>query len=201
MCNLYRMTKNATEVAHWFDAVNEVGGANTAGEVYPGTPGLVMAQGKVKACTWGFPLHRKGAKGQPLKPKPVNNTRTDKLGSPFWKASFEKRRCLIPVSAFAEAEGERGAMTRTWFSHPEDDLLAIAGIWRWSEEWGAVYSMVMTEACLDVEGVHDRSPVIVAAADRATWLGDDPGAALALCRPWEGGLLVDRTDEPWAGRR
>ena len=29
--------------------------------------------------TWGFPLVLKGKNGQPLKPKPVNNARTDKL--------------------------------------------------------------------------------------------------------------------------
>ena len=201
MCNLYRMTKNPDEVAKWFAAVNEADGSNFGAEVYSGYPGLVVAEGKMKACTWGFPLHRTGAKGQPLKPRPVNNTRADKLGSPFWKASFEKRRCLIPVSAFAEAEGEAGAKTRTWFSHPDDDLLAIGGIWRWSEEWGAVYSMMMTEACIEVEGIHDRMPVILTRDEQAAWLGDDPDAARALCRPWPGGLRVERTDEPWSGRR
>ncbi|MEB3415501.1 SOS response-associated peptidase family protein [Alteriqipengyuania sp. WL0013] len=200
MCNLYRMTKNASEVAAWFDAVNEAAGGNWGAEVYPGTPGLVMAEGKVKACTWGFPLQRKGAKGQPLKPKPVNNTRTDKLGSPFWKSSFEKRRCLIPVEAFAEAEGEKGAKTRTWFSAPDADLLAIAGIWRWSEEWGAVYSMIMTEAAPEVEGVHDRSPVIIGADQRGAWLDGEPDEAFALCKPWQGGLEVERTDAPWVRR-
>jgi hypothetical protein len=66
--------------------------------------------------TWGFPLLLKGKSGQPLKPKPVNNAREDKLGTAFWRASFERRRCLIPVTAWAEAEGAKGAMTRTWYS-------------------------------------------------------------------------------------
>ena len=59
--------------------------------------------------TWGFPLTLKGKSGQPLKPKPVNNCRTDKLDSFMWKYSFQERRCVIPVTAFCEAEGEKGA--------------------------------------------------------------------------------------------
>jgi putative SOS response-associated peptidase YedK len=32
-----------------------------------------------------------------------------------------ERRCLIPVTAWAEAEGEKGSMTRTWYSlHGEE---------------------------------------------------------------------------------
>ena len=113
MCNLYRMTQTTDEIARLFDAVPDPG-ANYGAEVYPGYPGLVVAEGKARAMTWGFPLVLKGRQGQPLKPKPVTNAREDKLTTPFWKASFESRRCLIPVSAWAEAEGEQGRMTRTW---------------------------------------------------------------------------------------
>ena len=62
---------------------------------------------------WRFLLVLNGAKGQPLKPKPVNNTRADKLDSFMWRYSFQERRCLIPVSQFAEAEGGKGFKTRT----------------------------------------------------------------------------------------
>ena len=48
MCNLYRMTKNVAEVAAWFDAVEAAQGANFAEEVYPGYPGLVVAEGAVR---------------------------------------------------------------------------------------------------------------------------------------------------------
>lgn len=95
---------------------------------------------------WGFPLSLKSKKsGQPLKPKPVNNARTDKLSQFFWRDSFEKRRCLIPLTAWAEAEGPRGSMTRTWLSLPDAELFAVAGVWRSSDEWGDCYSMVMKD--------------------------------------------------------
>ncbi|MEC7420920.1 MAG: hypothetical protein VX648_00865, partial [Pseudomonadota bacterium] len=79
MCNLYRMTKNKDEVAQWFDAIDELGGANFGAEVFPGYPGAVVAEGRLAQMTWGFPLVLKGKNGQSLKPRPVNNARTDKL--------------------------------------------------------------------------------------------------------------------------
>ena len=200
MCNLYRMTRNVDEVAHLFDALAEVG-SNAGGEVYPGYPGMVLAEGRVKTMHWGFPLATRGAKGQLLKPRPINNARTDKLSGPFWKASFVARRCLIPLEAYAEAEGPKGGKTRTWVTVPGQDLFTAGGIWRWSEEWGEVYSMVMTEACVDMSGLHDRMPVIIAPEDRARWLEGPPEDAFSLCRPWLGALALDRTDEPWTGRK
>ena len=199
MCNLYRMTKNASEVAAWFGAVEGAGGANFAAEVYPGYTGLVVAEGAVRPMTWGFPLVLKGAKGQPLKPKPVNNARTDKLGGGFWRHAFEHRRCLIPLDAWAEAEGPKGRMTRTWLSLPDAPLFAVAGLWRPSDEWGDCYAMVMTDSAgTDAADVHERMPVLLAPEDHARWLTGTPDAAFGLCRGWEGPLTIARTSDPWA---
>ncbi len=199
MCNLYNMTKTTDEVAKWFGAVDALGGANFGIEVFPGYPGAVVAEGRLTQMTWGFPLAMKGRNGQPLKPKPVNNARADKLDSFFWRYSFEERRCLIPVTAWAEAEGPRGGKTRSWLSRPDAELFAVAGVWRDSEEWGRCYSMVMTEACGAAAECHSRMPVLLRDEDRARWTGGSPEEALDLCRPWEGPLTLDRTDEPWAG--
>ncbi len=201
MCNLYTLSNSKTEVADFFDAIAEDFGSNAPEEVYPGYPGTVVADGAVRQMVWGFPLARTGAKGQALKPRPVNNTRTDKLDSLFWRYSFAERRCLIPVTRFAEAEGPKGGKTRTWFADPDGGLLAAAGVWRGSDEWGDSYSMIMTEANDIVAPAHDRMPVLLPREDWSTWLGDDPAAARALCRPYSGALAVDRSSTPWAGPR
>lgn len=199
MCNLYRMTKNASEVAAWFDAVEAAQGANFAEEVYPGYSGLVVAEGQVRAMTWGFPLVLTGKQGQKLKPKPVNNARTDKLATFFWRHAFENRRCLIPLTGWAEAQGAKGRMTRTWLSLPDTQIFAAAGVWRPSDEWGACYSMVMTDSAgTAAADVHERMPVLLAPDDYAGWLGGPPNEALALCRPWDGPITIERTGEPWA---
>jgi putative SOS response-associated peptidase YedK len=193
------MSKASTEIANMFSA--EADPPGNAGEmVYPGYPGLVVAEGRVRQMTWGFPLTVKGKLGQPLKPKPVNNTRTDKLDGGFWRPSFHARRCLIPVTEFAEAEGERGAMTRTWFSLPDDETFAVAGLWRDTAEWGPAYSMVMTDACAHVADVHDRMPVILPRDAWADWLDGTADSARLLCQPYPEAMTVRRTTEPWVRR-
>jgi putative SOS response-associated peptidase YedK len=144
MCNLYRLNKPAADIAHLF-GVEATQGANYSEEVYPGYPGLVMAGRRLKVMNWGFPLVMTGRNGQKLKPKPVTNARDDKLSTAFWRASFESRRCLIPVSAWAEPEGEAGQMTRTWYSLPGGEPLrwlvyggrrrngAMPTPWSWSK--------------------------------------------------------------------
>jgi len=153
----------------------------------------------VEGMTWGFPLRLKGMKPG-SKPKPINNARADKLDSHMWRYSFEERRCLIPVSRFAEAEGEQGAKTRTWFALPEEPLFAVAGLWRETDEWGRAYTMVMTEACIHVADVHDRMPVILRRDDWGDWLDGAPDDARLLCRPYPELMVVDRTTERWSAR-
>lgn len=198
MCNLYRMTKGVAEIAHLFDVLPEPG-ANFAEEVYPGTNGLVVAEGRARTMSWGFPLVLKGRQGQPLKPKPVTNAREDKLLTGFWLPSFKSRRCLIPVTAWAEAEGRRGAMTRTWYQVEGQQTFAVAGLWRPTPEWGDASTMVMTEACSQMVDVHDRMPVILAREHWHCWTEGSADDALRLCRTCDLALHVERTDERWAG--
>ena len=104
------------------------------------------------------------------------------------------------MTEFAEAEGEKGSKTRTWFSLPDQDVFAIAGIWRDTPEWGPAYSMVMTEACIHVADVHDRMPVILKPEDWPDWLDGAPDAAGPLCRPYPELMAVNRTPDPWVRR-
>lgn len=198
MCNLYRMTKGTAEVAKLFEAEPDLA-ANYAAEVYPGFPGLVVAEGRARAMHWGFPLVLTGKQGQKLKPKPVTNAREDKLLTGFWRDSFVHRRCLVPVSQWAEAEGEKGRMTRTWYGLPDTEVFAVAGLWRSSAEWGDVYTMVMVDGHPQMAQVHDRMPLILSHAAQRYWLEGSADDALVLCQTWEGAITVEQTAERWAG--
>jgi putative SOS response-associated peptidase YedK len=203
MCNLYTMRKSVAEVAAHF-GVKTPTLSNAPEEIYPGYPGLVLRNGEsgrvMQSMTWGFPLRLKGMKPE-SKPKPVNNVRADKLDSFMWRYSFAERRCLIPVGEFAEAEGEKGSKTRTWFSLPNEELFAVAGIWRDTDEWGPAYSMVMTEACIHVADVHDRMPVILARNSWGDWLDGAPDDARLLCQPYPADMVVRRTSDSWVRRQ
>jgi putative SOS response-associated peptidase YedK len=168
MCKLYRVTKAQDEVPRR----SLQHSSSWAMRLPRSTSRLVFARGELRSMVWGFPLATKGKSGQPLKPRPVNNTRADKLDSFMWRYSFAERRCLIPVTEFAEAKGEQGAKTRTWFALNGEPVFAVAGLWRDTKECSPAYSMVMTETCIYLADVHDRMPVIVDASTGATgWTG------------------------------
>lgn len=207
MCNLYRMETPTAPMARLFKAKADVGNAGP-GRVYPKGIGMIVREedgGRiVNGMTWGFPLIQKSkVTGKPLKPKPVNNCRSEKLDSPFWVGSARNpaQRCLIPVTAFAEAMGAYGSMTTTWLSLPDQPLFSCAGLWRDSEEWGRCYTMVMCDNRPDLSYVHDRMPVILAPADQDIWLRAPLEEIKALCQPWVGDILVEETDEPWGNRK
>jgi putative SOS response-associated peptidase YedK len=203
MCNQYTTKASAAEIAALFGATVSAQSNAGPGTIFPGAPGMVVRQvggeRTVNTMTWGFPMRLKGMKPG-SKPRPVNNARADKLDSFMWRYSFEERRCLIPVSEFAEAEGEKGAKTKTWFSLPDEPLFAVAGLWRNTDEWGLAYSMVMTEACRHVADVHGRMPVILKRSDWSDWLDGAPDNAGLLCRPYPDLMVVNRTKEPWVKR-
>lgn len=205
MCNLYTVRQSAAEVAAHFRAPNTLQ-TNAPEEVYPGTPGMVVTERdgvrELRSMTWGFPLRLKTMKPE-AKPRPVNNVADMTKGMWIGLARKPEWRCLIPVTHFAEAEGEKGRMTRTWFSHRDDPIFAWAGLWRESDEWGPVYSGVMTDANAAIQPVHHRMPVLLQRDEYDQWLHGGFDQALAIQKrtfPPEL-IVVNRTDELWARKK
>lgn len=206
MCNLYRLTASANQIDDAFAAMrpSEINAGEA--EVYPGGRGMVVREHDgarvIQAMTWGFPMTLKSMKPG-SKPKPVNNiARIDAFP---WKliAGSPDNRCIIPLTAFAEAEGEKGKMTRTWFTLKDRPIFAWAGMWRESDEWGPVYSGLMTDCNEFVAPVHDRMPVLLLENEYDQWLHgsiDDVRAFQDRCFPPDL-MVMDRTPELWSKRR
>lgn len=208
MCNLYTTKVSAAVIAAHFSAKMPVNFNAGAAQVYPGAPGIVVREENeqriLQSMTWGFPLHQKSKKtGQPIKPKPVNNIAD--LSSFMWRfiAPRPEHRCIIPVTGFCEAEGEKGSKTRTWFSLHERSIFAWAGMWKNSDEWGPVYSGLMTDCNEAVRPVHDRMPVLLHEEDYELWLHgslDDVRSFQDRCFP-DDLVAIQRTAEPWLRSR
>lgn len=204
MCNLYTNRASAADIAAAFGARMPASFNAGANEVYPGGPGLVVREQDgervLQAMTWGFPLAQKSKKtGAPIKPKPVNNIAD--LTSWMWRhiAPKPEHRCIIPLTGFCEAEGEKGAKTRTWFSVHDRPIFAWAGMWKDSPEWGHVYSGLMTNCNEAVRPVHDRMPVLLYEEELDLWLKgslDDVMQLQGRCFPDEL-IAVERTSDPW----
>lgn len=205
MCNKYEIYLNQMKQLFGLSLAEVLRGINLpSDELNPGGQGVVWGSDEqLHKMDWGFttPKFSKRDPTKPIKPDIWNNARSENLHIPLWRESFATRRCLIPVTRFAEAEGPPGNMTRTWYSVPrgeygEGDHFSVGGVWR-EEPNGYVYSMVMTASSTPVARIHDRMPVIVAPSDREAWLLGSPEQAKQLCVPWGGPLIEDITAERW----
>ena len=198
MCNLYSMTKAREAVLRLFRVGhNRAAAFEPRDAIFPGytAPVVRMAEDgerELAAMSWGFVLLRDG-----YAPKRVTNTRDDKIDTRFWKASFEKRRCLVPVTSFCEPHDGRKPATWHWFALVGDEprpLFAFAGVWqRWKgpvKKDGPsveidVYSFMTTEPNALTSSInHERSPVLLrdeAAMER--WMHGTVDDARALLRP------------------
>lgn len=201
MCNLYTVRKSAAEVAAHF-GVDAPVHSNAGEEVYPGYPGMVIREHEgrriMQSMVWGFPL-RLRTMSPTAKPRPVNNIADLRKNMWIGLARKPEWRCLIPLTAFAEAEGTKGGKTRTWFSVADEPIFAWAGLWRDSAEWGPVYSGVMTDCNEAIRPVHDRMPVLLHRDDHDRWLHGSFDEIIAFqerCFP-DDLIVVDRSSEPW----
>ena len=205
MCNLYTVRKSVDEVAAHF-GVATPNQFNSAAEVVPGYPGMVVreVEGKrvLQSMTWGFPLRLKTMKPE-SKPKAVNNIADLQKGMWVGLARKPQWRCLIPVTEFAEAEGEKGSKTRTWFRVKGQPIFAWGGLWRESAEWGAVYSGAMTDCNEAIRPVHDRMPVLLHVDEYNTWLNGSFEDILGFqkrCFP-DDLIEMERTSELWVRKK
>lgn len=66
-------------------------------------------------------------------------------------------------------------------------IVAWAGLWRESAEWGSVYSDVMTDCNEAIRPIHDRMPVLLMTDEYDRWLNgsfDDAVRNGSNCRWW-----------------
>jgi putative SOS response-associated peptidase YedK len=134
------------------------------------------------------------------KPKPVNDIADLRKNAWSGLAKRPQWRCLIPVSDFVEAEGPDGRKTRTWFRMKDQPLFAWAALWRVSDDWGGVYSGVMTDCNNAIRPVHNRMPVLVQQDEWDLWLNDSFENCCAFQdRTFPAELIeMERTDEFWS---
>jgi putative SOS response-associated peptidase YedK len=197
MCNLYSMTKAREAVLRLFRiGHNRAAAFEPKDAIFPGNFAPVVRRAgdgerELVSMSWGFVLLQAGRA-----PRRVTNFRDDKtLRSPFWRESFELRRCLVPVTSFAEPRQVTPA-TWHWFALQGEEprpLFAFAGIWRRYKgplkKGGPVaeldvYAIMTTLPNPLVATInHERMPVVLASdADQQAWLGGTADVAFALAR-------------------
>ncbi|MDB4985258.1 MAG: hypothetical protein JWN04_436 [Myxococcaceae bacterium] len=112
----------------------------------------------------------------------------------MYRAAFAKRRCLVVAHAFYEWQKEGKRRQPFAIAKRSGEPLALAGVWEnWLDkstgEWLRSVAIVTTEAAPLLREVHDRMPVLLARADFARWLGEEPASLEQLKA-----LLVPETE-------
>lgn len=117
--------------------------------------------------------------------------------SSAFRASFLRRRCVIPADGFYEWRRE-GKARKPFLIHTSADApLAFAGLWApWRDpttgDWLLSAAVVTTAANGVVSELHDRMPAILSAEEWPLWMDPmitDPGLLTDLLHPADENLL------------
>lgn len=129
-------------------------------------------------------------------PRPLINARAETVGEkPSFREAFARRRCLVIMDGFYEWTAVPGSTRRQphYLSAASGGPLTVGGVWNPAgSDQPASVALITTAANADVEAIHDRMPVILAAEDWTTWMDHSPDAVAAvhsLLRPAPSGTL------------
>lgn len=94
---------------------------------------------------------------------------------PTFRASFAKRRCLIPVSGFYEWKREGKKKSQPFLiSMKSGEPFALAGLWdSWKSPDGVELkscTIITTTPNEMMKPIHDRMPVILSQTNESEWL-------------------------------
>lgn len=189
MCGRYAASRDAVEIADYFGAEQipmDAGGRAPRVPNYNVTPTsevfIVLedadAVRQVDIARWGLiPSWSKDAH----RASRMINARSESVADkPAYRAAFRRRRCLVPADGYFEwqapnvnAPGASRAKQPFFIHNVDGSPLAFAGLYEdWDGPDGPVRSCtILTQ---DAQGqlarIHDRMPVLVAAADWQAWL-------------------------------
>lgn len=130
------------------------------------------------------------------------NARAETISTkPTFRSAFEHQRLLIPVDGFFEWDRRGPSKVPHFFTRADGDVLVLAGLYeRWRDPSGprdaprlATCTVITTTSSADVDGIHDRMPVVLERDCFDLWLtatDDELDAAQGLCVPARQGTLV-----------
>jgi len=199
------MRTNPSDVAQIFDAELREGEAAALEElgprynVAPTQPIPVVVQ---RDDGRAIELHRWGlvpswAESAAAGARMINARAETVATTPAFRASFLRRRCLIPADGFYEWRRE-GKRKQPFLIHtPDDALLAFAGLWApWRDpgtgQWLLSAAVVTTTANAIVGELHNRMPVILGPEEWLLWIDPelrDEGLLQSVLRPAAEDLL------------
>jgi putative SOS response-associated peptidase YedK len=131
--------------------------------------------------------------------KMINARSETAAEKPSFRNALRRRRCLVPASGFYEWTGEPGHKIPHAITVADLPVFAFAGLWEcWHDKSQPdappveTYTLLTTTANRALAAVHDRMPVILAAADHDKWLHASPEEVAPLLRPYADEAVRER---------
>jgi putative SOS response-associated peptidase YedK len=130
---------------------------------------------------------------------------------PSFRAAFKARRVIVPADGFYEWHKQTsGGKQPHYFTRADGEPLAFAGLSEWwrdkngPDDAPAIRSctIITTSASQDMDGIHDRMPVILNPDTFDVWLDpevEDQSELTALVRAAPPGTIVHRAVSPRVG--
>jgi putative SOS response-associated peptidase YedK len=129
----------------------------------------------LRAYRWGLvPIRAK----DPAAIKSTFNARAETVASkPMFRSAFKRGRALLPVDAFYEWKTIGKVKQPYLFRRADDDPIVFAGLteyWRGQDDT-EIHSatIITTEAGPDMDGIHNRMPVVLEREAWEHWLDPD----------------------------
>ena len=177
MCGRFAVTVPGAAIAQVFGVADDLGHTPRYNVAPTQTVLAIRATHGVRAtfhARWGLaaPWPTAGRTGAP-----IVNARAESVAiKPYFRAAYQRRRCLVPADGFYEWETRPDGKQPILFQLTGGAPFAIAGLWT-DGEAGPTCALLTTEANALVGRVHDRMPVLVAPAEWDRWLAAAPTPA------------------------
>ena len=180
-----------------FAALGDIPNTPPSWNVAPTQAALVIrrhpeaGERRLDALRWGLVPHF--TKDLRACKRPINARAETIAVSGMFRGALASRRCLVPDNAFYEwkpvADGKQPyAITRV-----EGSPLAFAGLWEgWRSHEGETlqtFTIATATANADMDGLHDRMPVILEPDAWPVWLREVAGDHATLRRPASAGTV------------
>jgi putative SOS response-associated peptidase YedK len=186
MCNLYTQTKSADEVARVFrDLQVPLSFPEGIPNLQPREIRITEQAPIVRSGDAGFELVSRRWSWPAPNGKPVYNFRSE-------GREFVSGRCLILADGFFEftpqADPKAKRKHKWLFALKDQQMFAIAGLWRSEPGVGEAFTMLTTEPGEDVRPYHNRQVVVLPPGAFGRWL--DPAVpACEVLEPLPAGSL------------
>ena len=203
MCGRYRRRSDKQRIAETFHVGMDLAEIYLEPEedIAPGSIQPVVfasdsGEREIALMRWGFKLPDRH----------LFNARSEGIDrAPFWKDSFQERRCLVPADSFFEwSDTGQKKKSRYEIAVPGREPFGMAGLWKpWknpkTDQWERAFAVITGEPNDLMQPIHDRMTTIVDPQDYEEYLSPTDRPPLHLLRILSSDQMrVKRVDEPEA---